>query len=269
MTPIIYHSALALKDEQIALLRGKKLNILRSFYPKPDALRPEWVDKMFLDSGAFSAKNKGIILDVKDYGEYLIDHAHLWNDIAGLDVIENPVASEKNQQYLDGLGIKTIPTFHQGSIEIYLHKLLEKYDHIAFGGMVFKTSNIRGWLDFCWNAIEKSGWKGKVHGFGMTNFDLIQRYPWYSVDSTTASRAGRVGVLITPWGQLHVSKNIKAKTSARIFTPGKIKAVMDWIKTQHGSYFPDLAWEDIRAATPEATAIRVLLNILYMESLNQ
>jgi hypothetical protein len=43
-------------------------------------------------------------------------------------------------------------------------------------------------LDHVWGRylVRRDGTaKVKVHGFGMTTFDLIQRYPWFSVDSTS------------------------------------------------------------------------------------
>jgi hypothetical protein len=263
--PLIYHSALALKDEHIALLKGKKFNILRSFYPKPNENRPAWVNKMFLDSGAFSARNSNKEISVKEYGKYLLKKGHLWDEIAGLDVIGDPIASEKNQQYLDSLGLETIPTFHPSSDIKYLEKLLNNYSHIALGGvaMLRGKSQLRSWLDRCWEVI--GDWPGKVHGFAVTDFNLIKRYPWYSVDSTTAARAGRIGILITPWGQLDISVGLKKYVHEYITTPGKIEVLMNWIRAEYSSYFPDLTLEDINASTTQASNLRVLLNILYME----
>jgi hypothetical protein len=38
----------------------------------------------------------------------------------------------------------------------------------------------------------------KVHGVGMTSFDVMLRYPWYSVDSTSWIITGRTGAIFVP-----------------------------------------------------------------------
>ena len=40
--------------------------------------------------------------------------------------------------------------------------------------------------------------KIKIHGFGITSLELLLRYPWYSVDSSTWKRKGIYGCIIVP-----------------------------------------------------------------------
>jgi len=63
------------------------------------------------------------------------------------------------------------------------------------------TSDLITWLDNLWaNYLTDS--KGmpicKVHGFGLTSFVLMFRYPWYSVDSTSWVVTGRMGSIFVP-----------------------------------------------------------------------
>jgi len=259
----IYHSAFNLPKDIINPFEGKKIGLLRSFYPKPDSRKPEYCSDLFLDSGAFSAFRKKITLDVKDYASYLKKEGHFWEVIASLDVIGNPVESVKNQRYLTDLKLNVIPTFHHGEDFKYLHKIMNEFPYIALGGMVFKNTWLRGWLDECWKELKN--YKGKVHGFGLTDFDLMLRYPWESVDSTTASRAGRIGIILSPWGQLDISKGLKAYVHEHVTTPKKIEKVMEWLD----SVYPGLisSFDQISSPTKEASQLRCIINVLYLEGL--
>ena len=259
----IYHSALSLSKDIINPFKGRKIGLLRSFYPKPDSIKPEYCSNLFLDSGAFSAFRKNISLDVHSYASYLEKEGHLWEVVANLDVIGNPIESIKNQKYLTDLKLNVIPTFHHGEDFKYLHKMMDEFSYIALGGMVFKNKWLRGWLDACWKDLKN--YKGKVHGFGLTNFDLMARYPWESVDSTTASRTGRIGVILSPWGQLDISKGLKAYVHAHITTPKKIEKVMEWLDSLYPEMFS--SFDEISNRTKEASQLRCIINVLYLESL--
>ena len=80
-------------------------------------------------------------------------------------------------------GCSPIPCFHYGEDKKYLEYYINKgYNLISLGGMVGKpTKLLRGWLD---NIFQKYP-NQKFHGFGLTRIKLIERYPWYSVDSSS------------------------------------------------------------------------------------
>lgn len=261
----LYHSAFTLKDEFIPMLLGHKIRILRSYYSSKDIRIPQYCSGIFLDSGAFSARNKKVIINLSEYIEFCKTNGDVYDAYANLDVIGNPQKTWHNQILMDKAGLNAIPTFHMGEPFSFLKKYLDQYDYIALGGLVRVKSNaLRMWLDGCWEEIKKTSGM-KVHGFGMTDINLIKRYPWYSIDSTTASRAGRIGVLLTPWGQLLLSESLKIKTSSSIKTPGKIKVVFDWVK----DFVPGLVsdWSELASPSVEASNLRSVINVLYMESL--
>lgn len=64
------------------------------------------------------------------------------------------------------------------------------YDFLALGGMV-KNDGVESWLDSVWNHIYKRNPSMKVHGFGMTDIELMMKYPWTSVDSSSYAGAVR------------------------------------------------------------------------------
>ncbi len=72
--------------------------------------------------------------------------------------------------------------------------------YIGLGGLVGKSKKARkGWLDPVWaRLVREPTWPFKVHGWGMTDFTLVPRYPWFSVDSSSAISASRGGGGVPP-----------------------------------------------------------------------
>ena len=63
--------------------------------------------------------------------------------------------------------------------------LIKKYSYIGLGGLVpiaMKKSKIIKHLDNCFSIIRD---KCHIHGWGVTSKDILLRYPFYSVDSTS------------------------------------------------------------------------------------
>jgi len=190
-----YYAAVANKEEIAAVSVLPPIRILASYYifkKKIELIKKCIKDgnEMFIDSGAFSAENKGAIIDIDDYCKYVIETGA--TVYAGLDVIGDPVASAKNIEYMERVyGLHPIPTFHMGGSFDNLRKLFG-YPYIALGGMVFAGGR-REYCDEVWSIILREAPGIKVHGFGMTNLDLMERYPWYSVDSSTYKDGRRFG----------------------------------------------------------------------------
>lgn len=150
---------------------------------------------VFMDSGAFSAETKGVPINIDEYCKFIIDTKI--PTYAGLDVIGNAKATMENVKYMEkAYHLTPIPTFHLGGNIKDLYELFN-YDYIALGGLVF-SSNITRYCDEVWSIILREKPNLRVHGFGMTNFDLMERYPWYSVDSSSykgGRRFGRIQIL--------------------------------------------------------------------------
>lgn len=101
---------------------------------------------------------------------------------------------------MEELGAKPIPTYHTGEPLELLQRYVEKYDYIALGGNVGRsTDELIGWLDEMWHRYLTNS-NGlpliRVHGFGVTSPEVMLRYPWYSVDSTSWLMAAATGKAI-------------------------------------------------------------------------
>ena len=180
-----------------------------------DAMREDSA-KVFIDSGAFSAFTLGIQISVESYCEFLLrnkDIVRKEEDIlmaSVLDGIGDPLQTWRNQLEMEARGVKPLPCFHAGEDERYLEWYVSKYDYITLGGMVGSSSKqLCIWLDRIWNKylVDGSGRpRLKVHGFGITAISTMQRYPWWSVDSSSWIRTAAFGDIFTPqWGSVCIS----------------------------------------------------------------
>lgn len=160
---------------------------------------------LFIDSGAFSAFNSGTSIDINQYIAFLQQYQHKITVYAGLDVIGDWHASSKNIEYMETKGLHPLPVFHYGSPLMELERICERYNYFGLGGLVplaRRCSELQGWLDKCF-AIIKRYWPKKVHPLGITSQWMLERYPVYSCDSTSAIRGGGFGnVLFFERGKL-------------------------------------------------------------------
>lgn len=158
--------------------------------------------KIFLDSGAFSMFTKGIEVDVPEYVNFIKNNSDIIEVASVLDGIGDPELTLTNQKKIEDLGVEVLPCFHYGEPISYLEYYLENYSYITLGGMVpISTPDLRQWLDFIWGnyLTDDAGFPIiKVHGFGLTALSLMERYPWFSVDSTSWVLTGRFGKIFYP-----------------------------------------------------------------------
>ncbi len=159
---------------------------------------------VMLDSGAFSAWTQGVKIELDEYAEFVSRYGHLFETgIFNLDVIGDAKTSYANWNWLRRKGINTIPVFHCGSNQKWLRRYISKTNFVAIGGIAkLGTKKRTYWLDTIWkNCL--LGSKGRpvcnVHGLGLTptQGDLLS-YPWFSVDSSTWTRAAGYGFIYLP-----------------------------------------------------------------------
>jgi hypothetical protein len=157
---------------------------------------------LFIDSGAFSAWSLGIKITIEEYITFIKRYNDGITVYANLDVIGNVKGTWRNQKIMEDAGLHPLPVYHIEDPIEYLDKCLE-YDYFCLGGMAkgYKTHARTKFLDRCFSIICDTPDhmpKRKVHGFGVTAFSLMVRYPWYSVDSTTWANFSAYGQVIVP-----------------------------------------------------------------------
>lgn len=150
----------------------------------------------FLDSGAFSAFTRGQKIDIREYMSFIKKYEKYIDYYAVLDVIGDAKKTLHNQSIMERNGLNPIPCFHYGEDISYLKNYLDNYEYIALGGMVpINTESLIVWLDNLFSNYLKNI---KIHGFGLTTFEIMKRYPWESVDSTSWQVLGSMGSVLVP-----------------------------------------------------------------------
>ena len=175
---------------------------------------------ILLDSGAFSAWNKGTPINLDGLIQYAKDNADVIDNIVALDVIpgspgykdipdeEREDAAARgydNYKYMLKKGLpkeKVIVVFHQGDNFYWLEKLRD--EGVPYIGLSPANDRVTpekmAWLDECmFYATDRNGLPlQKWHGFAVTSLPLMKRYPWYSVDSATWIRFAAYGEILFP-----------------------------------------------------------------------
>jgi hypothetical protein len=141
----------------------------------------DWV----MDSGAYSAKNSGVEIDLTEYMETcrrLKGEDEKLTEIFALDVIGDWKQSERNTRKMWDAGIEAIPAFHPGEPISVLKGLAKDYPKIAVGGMVGSSSKFKHRF---LSEVFANVWPARVHGFGLGCEDMVMSYPFDSVDATS------------------------------------------------------------------------------------
>ncbi|TCO47319.1 hypothetical protein [Actinocrispum wychmicini] len=149
---------------------------------------------LFGDSGAHSARTLGIHLTLEDYAAW----CRRWDDqltvYSNLDVIGAPEATYRNQKRLEAMGLQPLPVFHTGEPWYWLERYLDEgYTYIALGKLLGNPVKVvTPWLVKAFRLAEG---RAVFHGFGMTVWELLKTFPFYSVDSSTWGRGFRWGTI--------------------------------------------------------------------------
>ncbi len=194
---------------------------------------------LLVDSGAFSVAHSGITVDIDKYIEYIDNNKQIEHFIE-LDVIPYPVlnrdtakaAAEKSWEnflyMIERLDdpYKLLPVFHFGEDLRYLKQMLEftyKGKHIPFicigGRHGVSTKKQEKYFETVFREIHNSSTPDiKVHVLGMTVFDSLEKFPFYSADSTSHLQYAIYGMIQTPFGGVNVSSGNHKKGNFKYLT---------------------------------------------------
>lgn len=208
-----------------ALVKSEAFNWLGTYYymtkekPRSEGLPV----KLMLDSGAFSAYQKGATIDLAAYMAYIKANQRYIDTYFNLDVIpgvrgkrrtpatieDGARQSRENLLAMKKAGLTPIPVFHQEENFKWLEYMIQDREpYIALS--TFKELTIpenRNWLDQCFGLLtDRDGWpmeikrgqRLKIHGLGVASFDLLKRYPWATCDATSWALTAAYGAIYVP-----------------------------------------------------------------------
>ena len=223
MTKLYFAGAEAFSD----ICYKHKLKILVSYFNIANKEIPKL--ETFLDSGAFSAHAQNKPINLKEYICYVKKNKNKVEAYAGLDVIGNPEETWNNHLIMKKANLEPLAVFHVGSDFKWLEKMKNE-PYIGLGGMVPYSTNsllLMKWLRKCFSIIPP---ETKVHGFGMTNPKIIEKFPFYSVDSTSWLAGNRYKTMY------QFSKGRMRTTTVEGFRALHYKKIMEWNLIQWKKY---------------------------------
>lgn len=267
---------------------------------------------LFLDSGAHSLYTREVINigHKKGYGyyrsqefrDYVDSYARFLKHFDGyidyyvnVDAIFEPQITWETQLYLEKEhGLRPVPVVHYGTPLKWIEKYVEhsketKLDLIGLGGLgqEVRKDQYYGWADKVFAMLCPASNKNlpivRTHGFAMTAWELIFRYPWWSVDSASWVKASAFGQVYVPHKRggkfvfterpysISVSADSpNAKQYGKHFTTiphAERDIVCEWLKTIGVSMGdPDYKGDDPkRRGVTNHYQPRVRANLLYFE----
>jgi hypothetical protein len=228
--------------------------------PLPPGKRPV---ELFMDSGVFPAWGRGQQIDIKAYCAFIKRNAAYLDCYASVDFIPGefgkPVTREEvefsaklsydNHQKMKGWGFTPIPIFHQGERFEWLERYLKDGEpYIGIATRKDLAGNVqREWLDHCFTMLTNADGIPfvKTHGFGITTISQLQRYPWWSSDSTTWALAAGFGLVYVPALSAKGELDFDAQPF-RIIMSGRPQKAWSSAKRQYEGLNPaERAWVDM------------------------
>jgi len=189
-----------------------------------------------LDSGAFTfmqnAKNVDWNEYINRYAKFIVN-----NDIENffeLDIdsvvgYKEVLAYRKRLEKLTGR--PCIPVWHKTRGIEEFKKMCENYHYVAIGGIVTKEIKRKEYEIFPSLIKEAHCCNCKIHGLGFTGVNLLKKYHFDSVDSTSWTSGGRFGTLYKfKSGELLVFQKPKGKRCIK--EKADRHNLREWIKFQ-------------------------------------
>jgi hypothetical protein len=200
--------------EQVCDAAGEK-NLLCSNAAKASRERASYFSNkpgywILVDSGAFTAWKQGTHIVLEDYIAYAKELRSKVADgttieFIGLDVIAGTPEQGKagrvparvlvkacedgyrNFEIMREQGVECLPTFHRDDDFKWLRKIADNAERFCLAPRVdgSPTAVKMRWLNECFKYLGPSAWKEhRIHGLGISSIEMMEAYPFFSVDST-------------------------------------------------------------------------------------
>lgn len=158
--------------------------------PKFEALISNPKVELLLDCGAFTAKNAGEVIELDDYCAFLNDYGERIFRYLALDVVGDPIATDRNLQIMLDRGYSPAPVHVRGDDEARMNELFELSDFVALAGLRIPG---RGQCDGSYIKTKMDWVNGRmVHWLGFVRPEYFHLGP-YSCDSASWSSGEQYG----------------------------------------------------------------------------
>ena len=292
------------QGERILVAEGIRNKLCSYVYPSQlsgwfEAIKEvpvQFRGSLIVDSGAFSAWNRGQEINLDDYIQYshraITEASKLGEEIriVNLDVIPGKVGQTKtltrnfsnanNTEIIENAakkgyenlckmlkdGIRPIHVFHQGENLKWLDRMIEKTDYIGISpANDMAILSRRNWIESVFDYLYKNNIDIKTHGFAVHSREILINYPWTSCDAASWRLSAGMGNIYFPVGgyknpdfsKKAFSLNISEKKTAR-GTRGMTNKIIEILEESGFSYQELQSWQ-----------VRTRLNIRYFLALEK
>ncbi len=153
-----------------------------------------------VDSGGYTIRKKGIDISVYDYIEFINN-----NNLPLCITLDTNDIDETlyNQELLEAKTKAYImPVYHYNDwvskkTRSLLDDWIKKYPYISLGGLATRETHINEKIKFIEYVFCKTKDKIKIHGLGVTDPKLLNKFPFYSTDSTAWVSGGKFRKIIS------------------------------------------------------------------------
>lgn len=195
--------------------------------------------KMFLlDSGAFTFMNnaKGDVdfqAYIDKYIKFIVENDIKYFFELDIDSIVGYDKVKEIRRYLERkTGRRSIPVWHKSrGIDDFI-KTAKEYDYMAIGGIAMKNIKPNEYKHFEALLNLAHYYDCKVHGLGFTSTELLHKYKFDSVDSTSWTAGCRYGRVFKFNGRNMVGVRYPDKRSIDYKIVNRHN-LQEWIKFQH------------------------------------
>lgn len=138
-----------------------------------------------LDSGAFSAWNAGLKVDVNEYCAVAADQDA--GEVFALDVIGDPDGTYRNAMLMAERFPRVIPTVHPGVSSARVLEYARDFHKLAIGGVALSSFAKRTQRFI--SGVFALTWPKPIHGFGLAAVRAMHLAPFHSVDASSWTTA--------------------------------------------------------------------------------
>jgi hypothetical protein len=175
----------------------------------------EEIGLFYLDSGAHGLYNRNkhsatfynserFFDYVDSYARFVLLHDDVIDHYANVDVIFDPARSWRVLKYLESeYELQPMPVIHFGTPIKWITRHLDAgYEYLGIGGVRQGVAREKyfAWADSVFKLLCPNPKRRPIvrtHGFAITAHDLLFRYPWDSVDSSSwIKRAGNYAIYV-------------------------------------------------------------------------
>jgi hypothetical protein len=214
--------------------------------------------------------------------------------VSNVDAIGNPDLTWKIQMFFEQEhGLRPVPVVHLPDSEKEFPsalKYLERYlgrghEMIGLGGFASRKSPKKKikWCDAAFNLICPESNKRlptvKVHGFAMFHYELVCRYPWWSVDATTWFNPAVMGYVYLPywsdkkqeWDYTQKARIVNfSEQSQHKDRPGHhITNISPGVRQEVERWLDSIGSEEFAMTEPRLGDWRAEANLIYWKNLEE